>query len=77
GISNEVDIGVEFLVDVELIWNGCFVNVSRGKNDMFANGVDLVVINVGMDDEVDVGMIGALVGIIVNGIVDVGMISME
>ncbi|KAH9294365.1 hypothetical protein KI387_040431, partial [Taxus chinensis] len=77
GIGNEVDIGVESMVDVELGGNGCFINVSRGKNDMFENGFDLVFVDARMDVEADVGMIDMVVGISVNRLVYVGIISKE
>ncbi|KAH9310649.1 hypothetical protein KI387_025684, partial [Taxus chinensis] len=77
GIGNEVDICVELMVGVELSGNGCFINDSRGKNDMFANEVDLVVIDEGIDVEVYVGMIGAVLGINGNRPVGVGIIYKE
>ncbi|KAH9302173.1 hypothetical protein KI387_013756, partial [Taxus chinensis] len=58
---NEVDVkgmGVDGgpMLDVEIGWNGCFMNVSKGMNDIFENGV-LVVVDVGVDVEINVGMI--------------------
>ncbi|KAH9296187.1 hypothetical protein KI387_039775, partial [Taxus chinensis] len=53
-VDKEVDEGT--MLDVEIGWNGCFMNVSKGINDIFANGV-LVVVDVGVDVEIDVGII--------------------
>ncbi|KAH9299635.1 hypothetical protein KI387_031317, partial [Taxus chinensis] len=60
-VDDEVDmIGKGFdegpTPDVEVGWNGFFMNVSRGINDIFTNGF-LVVIDVGVDVEINVGTI--------------------
>lgn len=39
GMGNAANAGA--FLDVEVEGIGCFINVSRGKNDMLANGVDV------------------------------------
>ncbi|KAH9296677.1 hypothetical protein KI387_044257 [Taxus chinensis] len=52
--------------DVEVEGTGCFINVSRGKNDMLANGVDVEgrVVRVHVVELSLVGMVVRKVGVV-------------
>ncbi|KAH9292187.1 hypothetical protein KI387_042626, partial [Taxus chinensis] len=72
-VNDEVDVigkGVDKgpTSDMEIGWNGHFMNVSRGMNDIFSNGI-LVVLYKGVDVEINVGMID--VGIMSKGVDEV------
>ncbi|KAH9330512.1 hypothetical protein KI387_002620, partial [Taxus chinensis] len=48
--------------------DGYFINVSRGIIDMIVNGGDATCVDVGIDVEIDVGVIGVVMGISVDGL---------
>ncbi|KAH9296680.1 hypothetical protein KI387_044260 [Taxus chinensis] len=64
-MGNATNAGV--FSGVEVGGTGCFINVSRGKNDMFANGVDVGggVVKVHVVEMSLVGMVVSNVGVVI------------